>query len=233
MPYTYQYPRPALTVDCVIFAYDHRLGNADVKVLLIERDIEPYRSKWALPGGFAEMKETLEAAAKRELREETGLVNIHMEQFFTFDEVDRDPRGRVISVAYFGLTHLAEASIVAASDAQRAMWFSLRQLPELAFDHATIIAKALERLRGKIRTEPIAFELLPERFTLTELQTLYETILQTTFDKRNFRKKIETYQCLRTTDETQHGESHRAARFYTFDQQHYKKMAKHGFVFEV
>jgi 8-oxo-dGTP diphosphatase len=233
MPYTYTYPRPALTVDCVIFGYDHRLEEADLKLLLIERDIEPFRYKWALPGGFVRMEETLEAAAKRELREETGLSHIYLEQLYTFGEVERDPRGRVISVSYFALVNLVEASLQAGTDAKSVQWFPCKQLPEVAFDHRTIITKALERLRGKVRYQPIGFELLPERFTLTELQMLYETVLETELDKRNFRKKIENYELLRDTGETQQGKAHRAARLYTFDHKRYKQLEKHGFLFEI
>jgi 8-oxo-dGTP diphosphatase len=233
MPYTYPHPRPALTVDCVIFGYDHRLEEADLKVLLIERDIEPFRGKWALPGGFVQMDETLEAAAHRELHEETGLEKIYLEQLFTFGAVDRDPRGRVVSVSYFALVNLVEKRIRAGTDASNVRWFSVNELPALAFDHKTILGTALERLRGKVRYQPIGFELLPDRFTLTELQTLYETVLETTLDKRNFRKKIESYQLLRDSGEMQRGKAHRAARLYTFDRQRYKQLEKYGFLFEI
>lgn len=233
MPYTYQHPRPALTVDCVIFGYDHRLEEADLKILLIERDIEPFRSKWALPGGFIQMDETLEAAAERELQEETGLENIYLEQLFTFGAIDRDPRGRVVSVSYFALVNLVEKRIRAGTDASKVQWFSVNEIPALAFDHKTILNVALERLRGKVRYQPIGFELLPSRFTLTELQTLYETVLETTLDKRNFRKKIESYQLLRDSGEMQRGKAHRAARLYTFDHKRYKQLEKYGFLFEI
>lgn len=233
MPYTYTHPRPALTVDCVIFGYDHRLEKADLKILLIERDIEPFRGKWALPGGFVQIDETLEAAAKRELHEETGLAKVYLEQLFTFGTIDRDPRGRVISVSYFALVNLVEESIQAGTDARSVQWFSLKEMPALAFDHKTIITTAIERLRGKVKYQPIGFELLPKNFTLTELQTLYETVLETSLDKRNFRKKIESYQLLRDTGETQRGKAHRAARLYTFDHKRYKQLEKYGFLFEI
>ncbi|TAE31709.1 MAG: NUDIX hydrolase [Candidatus Kapaibacterium sp.] len=233
MPYTYTHPRPALTVDCVIFGYDHRLDEADLKILFIERDIEPFRGKWALPGGFVRMEETLEAAAKRELREETGLSNVYLEQLYTFGTLDRDPRGRVISVSYFALVNLVSEELQAGTDALSAQWFSFKEMPALAFDHKNIIEIALERLRGKVRYQPIGFELLPDQFTLTELQTLYETVLETSLDKRNFRKKIESYELLRDTGETQRGKAHRAARLYTFDHKRYKQLEKYGFLFEI
>ncbi len=233
MPYTYTHPRPALTVDCIIFGYDHRLDEADLKILLIERDIEPFRGKWALPGGFVRMEETLEAAAKRELREETGLSNVYLEQLYTFGTPERDPRGRVISVSYFALVNLRSEELAAGTDARSAQWFSFKDMPALAFDHKTIIETAVERLRGKVRYQPIGFELLPDKFTLTELQTLYETVLETSLDKRNFRKKIESYELLRDTGETQRGKAHRAARLYTFDHKRYKQLEKYGFLFEI
>jgi ADP-ribose pyrophosphatase YjhB (NUDIX family) len=150
----------------------------------------PYRNYWALPGGFVEMDEDLDTAALRELQEETGLHNIFLEQLYTFGAPDRDPRGRVVSVAYYALISLNDSQpLQADSDAQDARWFSIDQLPPLAFDHADILQLALLRLQGKIRYMPIGFELLPEKFPLSQLQHLYETILKGTFEKRNFRKK--------------------------------------------
>ena len=220
--YSYEYPRPAVTVDCVVFGYD---GSDHLKLLLIQRGGEPFRGQWALPGGFVDMNEDLETAALRELEEETGVKDLFVEQLYTFGAPDRDPRGRVISVAYFSLVNLLDHPAVAASDAEAAHWFSLAELPELAFDHAQVIRTAERRLRGKVRYEPIGFELLPETFTLGQLQHLYETILQPDepFNKRNFRTRI-----MRTglLDEAgrQENVAHRPAVLYRFNRAIYEHL---------
>src|SRR6476620_10371891 len=170
MPHAYQYPRAALTVDCVVFGLD----DSELKVLLIERGLDPFKGKWALPGGFVRVDETLDEAARRELEEEAGLKNVFLEQLYTFGALHRDPRERVVSVAYYALVHLAAHATKAATDAADARWFPLSKIPKLAFDHAEILATALARLQGKVRYEPIGFELLPAKFTLSQLQHLYE-----------------------------------------------------------
>src|SRR5512143_1845182 len=161
--YTYQYPRAALTVDCVVFGFD----EGDLKVLLIERGLEPFKGRWALPGGFVRVGETLDAAARRELQEEAGLSNVFLEQLYTFGALDRDPRERVVSVAYYALVKLSEHAARAATDAANARWFSVSRAPRLAFDHARILETAVERLKSKVRYQPIGFELLPPKFTLS------------------------------------------------------------------
>ena len=229
MAYTYEYPRSALTVDCVVFGFD----EGDLKILLIQRGLEPFKGRWALPGGFVRMSETLEAAALRELREETNLSDVFLEQLYTFGEVERDPRGRTVSVAYYALVALAERPIAAATDASNAAWFSVSELPTLAFDHDQIVETAIARLKGKVRYQPIGFELLPEKFTLSQLQHLYETILERPLDKRNFRKKILGMDVLKETDEIETDVAHRAARLYRFDEPKYRKLVKKGFNFEL
>ena len=205
------------------------LDASDLKVLLIRRGVEPFRGAWALPGGFVQEDESLDAAARRELAEETGIGEVFLEQLYTFGEPGRDPRGRVITVAYYALAKLSDFRVAAATDAAAASWHPLGDLPPLAFDHATIVDAAVTRLRGKVRYAPIGFELLPPRFTLTQLQRLYEIILERPLDKRNFRKKILALDLVVETDEVQQGVRHRAARLYRFDRKKYDRLTRHGF----
>ncbi|HVI03184.1 MAG TPA: NUDIX domain-containing protein [Enhygromyxa sp.] len=229
MSHTYEFPRAALTVDCVVFGLD----EDELEVMLIRRGLEPYAGRWALPGGFVHLDETLDEAARRELEEETGLRKVYLEQLYTFGAVDRDPRERVVTVAYYALVKLSDHKIRAATDATDAAWFSLSDLPDLAFDHAHILEVALERLKSKVRYQPIGFELLPRKFTLTQLQRMYEIILDRPLDKRNFRKKILGMDLLIELDEVQKDVAHRAARLYKFDDRHYRKLVKQGFSFEI
>ncbi|MHB0936338.1 MAG: NUDIX hydrolase [Armatimonadota bacterium] len=229
MPYSYEYPRPALTVDCVVFGYDEE----ELKVLLIQRDLEPFAGKWALPGGFVQIEETLDDAARRELREEAGVGDLYLEQLYTFGALHRDPRERVVSVAYYALVNLFEHQVAASTDARNAAWFPVDDTPPLAFDHEEILATAHRRLQGKVRYQPIGFELLPEKFTLTQLQRLYETILDTTLDKRNFRKKLLGMDLLVALDEVEQDVAHRAARLYRFDEEKYRALTEKGFNFEL
>jgi 8-oxo-dGTP diphosphatase len=223
--FEYEYPRAALAVDCVVFGLD----ESDLKVLLIQRRIPPFQHAWALPGGFVRLDETVEDAARRELSEEAGVTEVFLEQLYTFSGLDRDPRERVITVAHYALAKLSDHRIRAATDAMGVGWFSLDDLPKLAFDHSTIVTAAHERLRGKVRYAPVGFELLPPRFSLTQLQRLYEIILGTDLDKRNFRKKILSMDLLVETDEYEQGVRHRAARLYRFDRRKYDRLAKQGF----
>lgn len=229
MQHRYEYPRAALTVDCVVFGLD----GGDLKVLLIERGLEPFRGKWALPGGFVRLEETLDEAAARELEEETGVRDVFLEQLYTFSAINRDPRERVVSVAYYALVNLADHETRAATDASDARWFAAAKLPKLAFDHAEIVATALNRLRAKLRYEPIGFELLPEKFTLSQLQHLYETVLGTEIDKRNFRKKVLGFDLLEALNETHRDGPHRPAQLYRFTPAKYERLKKKGFLFEI
>jgi len=229
--FTYRHPRPALTVDCAVLGADLERGR--LEVLLVRRKLEPHAGRWALPGGFVDVGEDLEAAARRELEEETGLERIFLEQLYTFGAPDRDPRERVVSVAYFALVKPGDHRVRAASDAADAAWFAVPEAPELAFDHARILAMALERLKGKVRYQPIGFELLPPRFTLTQLQRLYEIVLETPLDKRNFRKRILAMELLEELDEVEQDVAHRAARFYRFDGRRYRQLQRRGFHFEM
>ena len=229
MSYTYEYPRPALTVDCVVFGLDEE----DLEVLLIRRDLPPFEGRWELPGGFVRLDETLEDAALRELGEKTGLEKVFLEQLYTVGDLQRDPRQRVVTVAYYALVQLCDHRVRAATDARRAAWFSIEDLPRLAFDHDKILAMAHQRLRGKVRYQPIGFELLPTRFALRQLQHLYEVILDRPLDKRNFRKKILSMDVLVELDEVETDVAHRAARLYRFDRKRYRRLSKQGFNFEI
>jgi 8-oxo-dGTP diphosphatase len=229
MPYTYQYPRAALTVDCVVFGYD----DGELKVLMIQRALEPFKGRWALPGGFVRVDETIDDAARRELTEETGLNDVFLEQLCTFGAISRDPRERVVSVAHYALVKLSDHRAKAATDAANAEWFPISKAPKLAFDHADILATALTRLKGKVRYQPIGFELLPPQFTLSELQHLYEAVLETELDKRNFRKKVLGFGLLVPLMETRMAGRHRPAQLFRFDADKYEKLKKRGFNFEV
>lgn len=224
---SYRYPRPAVTVDAVVF------GAADeLSVLLIKRKGAPFRGRWALPGGFVQMREDLEAACRRELKEETGVEPAYLEQLYTFGAPKRDPRGRVISVAYLALVNPASHEAVASSDASAAQWVPFwKVLSWIAFDHRNILDVALARLRAKVRYAPIGFDLLPGRFSLVELQALYEKILGTPLDKRNFRKKILSTNLLDLTGEVlKHG---RPTRMYRFNRNAYEDALRTGFSFDL
>lgn len=229
MAHTYEFARPALTVDVVVFGLDEE----DLKVMLIQRDLPPFAGQWALPGGFVRVDETLDDAARRELAEETGLKDIYLEQLYTFGTVNRDPRERVVTVAYYALVNLEGHDVQASTDARNAAWFQVSDLPELAFDHLIILEAAHERLRGKVRYQPIGFELLPDRFTLRQLQHLYEVILDRELDKRNFRKKVLAMEIVKETREIEKDVAHRAARLYRFDKRTYDSLTKQGFNFEI
>lgn len=227
--YSYKYPHFALTVDCIIFGLD----EGELKVLLIQRDLEPFAGCWALPGGFVHPDESLDHAARRELQEETGVKQAFMEQLYTYGALDRDPRERVVSVAYFALVNLGEHRLQADTDARNAQWYALSELPELAFDHAQILKDAHERLRGKIKYQPIGFELLPPKFTLTQIQKLYEKVLGRQLDKRNFRKKILKMDILEGLDEKETNVPRRAAQLYQFNREQYDAKARSGFNFDL
>lgn len=212
------FPHPSVTVDVV--ALTPRDGR--LHVLLIERGVWPHEGQWALPGGFVRMDEELDASAQRELREETGIVTPrYIEQLYTFGAVHRDPRTRVISVAYFALLPGTESDLPqnqprAGTDARNARWYPVDLLPELAFDHAEILRMALARLRAKLGYTSVAYALLPEEFTLTELQTVYEIILGRELDKRNFRKKMLSLDILEATPRQKRDGAHRPAQLFRF-----------------
>jgi 8-oxo-dGTP diphosphatase len=224
MPYTYEHPRPSLTADCVVFA----LADDHLQVLLVERASPPFAGAWALPGGFVDEGETLEDAARRELEEETGLRVRHLSQLGAFDDPRRDPRGRVISVAFVAVMPRGEQVPSAGSDARRVAWFRAASPPKLAFDHRRILTAALAHVQLRARREPLLFELLPRKFTLSQLQRVHEALHQRPLDKRNFRKKVLALGVLKDLDEVEQGVAHRAARLYRFDARRYRALSREG-----
>lgn len=222
----YKYPHPAVTTDNVIFGFD----GSKLKVLLIERGIEPYRGKWAFPGGFLNMDESAEEGALRELREETGLMPSYIEQFHCYSDPGRDPRERVITIAYYALVRIDE--VRGGDDAAMARWFAIDDVPQLAFDHDRILREALARLRERIHFHPIGFELMPEKFTIKQLQTLYEAILGVHFDRRNFTKKMLHFDILTQLDETVWPTKKREAFLFRFNKEKYDELKQKGFKLE-
>jgi 8-oxo-dGTP diphosphatase len=217
-----QHARPSLTADVVVV----RFLSGVLEVLLIRRAHEPFEGRWALPGGFVEIDETVEHAAARELGEETGLVDLEVEQLHTFSEPGRDPRGWVVTVAHLALVRAGDAELSAGDDARQAAFVPIAQATDLAFDHDRILDCGLDRIRFKARHEAFGQELLAPKFTLSELQRLYEAVLDRRLDKRNFRKKMLSRGILVPLDEFQKGVAHRAARFYRFDRRRYKSFGK-------
>lgn len=224
--YCYKYPHPSVTADCVIFGFD----GVSIKVLLIQRGIEPYKGKWAFPGGFMQIDETVEECARRELEEETGLKNASVEQFYTFSDVNRDPRERVITVAHYALVRLSE--VKGGDDAASAQWFAENEIPSLAFDHNRILRMARNCLKERICFEPIGFELLPEVFTMSELQNLYEAILEVKFDRRNFYNKMLKLGILTEAEPRAEQASRRTPTKYRFNAAKYAELKQKGFRLE-
>lgn len=224
--YTYDYPRPAVTTDCVIFGYDGK----ELKVLLIERGIEPFKGCWAFPGGFLNMDEDALDGARRELKEETGLENAFIEQFHTFSAPGRDPRGRVITIAHYALVKIQE--VEGGDDAAQARWFPIGEVPPLAFDHDRILRMAMSRLKERIHFEPVGFELLPDVFTMPQLQNLYEAILEVHFDRRNFASKMLKLGILEDTGDRPAGASSRIPVSYRFNKEKYNELKAKGFRLE-
>lgn len=215
MPHSLHHrPHGALAADAVVF----RFFEGELRVLLIKRLKEPFKGIWALPAGFLEDDEDAETAIIRELKEETGLSNIHLEQFYTFTKPNRHPEGRVVSIAYLGVVQQSP-KLNASHDAEKPTWISIEKLPKLAFDHLEIIEKALFRLRENVRLKDAAFHLLPEKFTLSELQNMLEKILMVSLDKRNFRKKVLSMGFIHKTEHQVVGKKSRPAYLYTFDQE--------------
>ncbi len=215
-----------VAVDAVVFT----VMENELKVLLIKRKKHPFEGRFALPGGFVKEDENLEAAAQRELTEETNVKNIFLHQLGAYGDVERDPRGRIISIAYMALVR-SDQPLKSSHDAAEAKWFSVYSLPQLAFDHRKIIDDALRELRLEIQTTNIAFQILPEKFTLTQMQQLYELVLNKEFDKRNFRKKLKEIGILKITHETKMEGAHRPAMLYSFKEKEYRPVKDKVHVF--
>lgn len=226
LKYYYKYPHHAVTTDCVIFGFD----GIKLNVLLIRRGIDPYKDKWAFPGGFLKPDESAEDGALRELYEETGLKNAYIEQFHTYSNPYRDPRERVITIAYMALVRISD--VKGGDDAADARWFPIDETPQLAFDHDMILRDALMRLRERIHFNPIGFDLLPEKFTVPQLQTLYEAVLGVNFDRRNFSKKMLSLGLLNRLDEVSRPTPKRDARLYSFNLEKYDELKSRGFRLE-
>ncbi|MBI9071136.1 MAG: NUDIX hydrolase [Melioribacteraceae bacterium] len=218
-----------LSVDCVVFGFE----NFELEVLLIKRKLNPGKDSWALPGGFILKSETLDDAAVRLLEETSNVKNIYLEQVHTFSKTDRFPLRRVISVAYLALVNPEKHSLKPGIDATDVKWQKVKDPIDFPFDHQEIFDRALNQLRKRVRTKPIGFELLPEKFSLTQLQNLYESILGEEVDKRNYRKRILSLKMLVPLNEYQKGVSHRAARLYKFDSKAFKKLKDEGFNFQL
>jgi 8-oxo-dGTP diphosphatase len=220
-----------LCVDAVVFGYT---AKESISVLLIKRTIPPFMHRWALPGGFVLDGETLEEAVTRELQTEAGVHINYLEQLYTFGRPERDPRGRIVSVAYFGLVNPTNFKLAASSDAEDARWFDIKKLPDLAFDHAEVVETAVKRLRTKIRYEPIGFELLDQKFPISDLEKLYETVLDRPIDRRNFQKKMNHFGILMGHNEKQkHPSAGRPAKLYSFNEEQYFKLKQEGIIFEI
>ncbi len=224
--YTYEYPHPAVTTDCVVFGFNGEKLN----LLLINRGIEPYKGSWALPGGFMKMDETAEQGALRELQEETGVKDIYIEQLQAFSTIDRDPRERVLTIAFLAFIRQEKYEVIAGDDAAKAQWFPIDELPDLAFDHKEIITVAQNKLRWKMTYEPLAFRLLNKTFTITQLQTIYEVVFDKKYDRRNFYKKITTLGYLIPTGEQQQANG-RPATLYAFDEKRYREVTQNRSAF--
>ena len=222
LKYHYKYPHPSVTTDCVVFGYD----GLRLNVLLIERGADPFKGHWAFPGGFLNIDESAQQGAKRELFEETGLRDAYIRQFHTFSAVNRDPRERVISIAYYALVRISE--VKGGDDAAKAQWFPLDSVPPLAFDHEMMLRIAIKELRRQIHFEPIGLELLSEKFTMTQLRHLYEAILNKKCNHRHFSTEMLKTGLLTQLNETK-AANNKATSLYKFNREKYNQMTKNGF----
>lgn len=215
-----------VSVDAIVFGYDPEDG---VSVLLISRKFEPFKNVWALPGGLVKNEESLEEAVKRELKEEAGIALSFLEQLYTFGSPERDPRNRVISVSYYGLVRPKDYQISASTDADDVAWFSIKKLPRLAFDHKAIVETAIKRIRGKLAYEPIGFELLDKKFRFSDLEKLYQAILDRELDRRNFKKKVIAHGFIEELEESVQRGPGRPAGLFQFNRKKYFELKEKGY----
>jgi 8-oxo-dGTP diphosphatase len=227
-PYYSENTRFLVAVDCIIFGFDYK----QLKLLLIKRNFQPQKGKWSLVGGFLDAEESLDQSALRILNNLTGLNDIYLEQLYTYGEISRDPGERVLSTAYYALIN-AEDYHLPINRESTAKWFQIDKIPNLVFDHNVMVDKALRRLKRKSLSQPIGFELLPDKFTIPQMQKLYEVIHQRELDKRNFRKKILSMGLLKKLDEKQKTDSRKGAYYYQFDKEKYDDLVGRGFHFEI
>lgn len=230
MTYYQEHEKFHLALDCIIFGYDE--DGRELKVLLLKRNFQPAKGEWSLMGGFLKSEESVDHAAKRILNQLTGLSDVYMEQLYAFGEPDRDPGARIVSIAYFALIKI-NASDLELVKSYGATWMPISSLPQLIFDHSSMIQMALRKLQIRARTQPIGFELLPDKFTIPQLQGLYEAIYNKTLDKRNFRRKLLSMDLLEKLDEKEKESSRKGAWYYRFDKKKYEDLLTRGFNFEL
>lgn len=230
MDFYSKYPKLLVAVDSIIFGFNE--NDHELKLLLLKRNFEPEMGKWSLMGGFVSPDESLDEAAKRIVSQLTGLTQVYMEQLFTFGDINRDAGGRIVSVAYFSLIKINDHDSKLVKE-HGAYWVPLSELPELIFDHSEMVEKAMRKLRIRARTQPIGFELLPTKFTIPQLQRLYEAIYQVPFDKRNFRRKLLSMKLLEKLEEKEKETSKKGAYYYRFNQAKYEELIQKGFNFEL
>ncbi|MBV5314934.1 MAG: NUDIX hydrolase [Prolixibacteraceae bacterium] len=230
MSYYQEHEKFHVAVDSIIFGYDE--GGRELKVLLLKRNFQPAKGNWSLMGGFLKNGEALDDAAKRILNQLTGLTEVYMEQLYTFGEIDRDPGARIISVAYFALIKINASDLELVKN-HGATWIPISSLPQLIFDHTAMVERALKKLQIRARTQPIGFELLPDKFTIPQLQGLYEAIYNKILDKRNFRRKLLSMDLLEKLEEKEKESSRKGAWYYRFDPKKYEDLLKRGFNFEL
>lgn len=223
--FTYEYPRPSLTVDCVIFGFDGK----SLRILLIERGREPYIGSWALPGGFVRMNETVEEAAIRELQEETNMKGVYMSQLAVFSEVLRDPRGRVITVAFYALVKPSDHDVIGGDDAASAQWFSLDDYPIPVFDHEQIIKAAYSQLQRNFRAGNVGLEMFEDKFSISQLYTLHSLVTQKDIDRRNFYKKMTSFEYIEPTNEKMSDTPHKPSQLFSIDRTAYDSEIKESF----
>jgi len=224
------YPKLLIAVDAIIFGFNE--NELDLKLLLLKRNFQPEKGNWSLMGGFVSPEESLDDSAQRIVSQLTGLDHVYMEQLFAFGDIDRDAGGRIISVAYFSLLKINDHDSALVKK-HGASWFSVNELPDLIFDHQEMVEKALRKLRIRARTQPIGFELLPKKFTIPQLQRLYEAIYQIPFDKRNFRRKLLAMGLLKKLNEKEKETSKKGAFYYRFNRPKYEELIEKGFNFDL